>query len=214
MQIVVLDYGVGNLHSISKALQHVGGSADICVTSDADTIYAADKVVFPGVGGIGHCIAEIHRHGLADVVRRVVDDGKPTLGICVGLQALLSRSEENGGVDCLDILQGEVRYFGDRPTDPETGLALTVPHMGWNNVNHIDHPMWANIDQGERFYFVHSFYSVPEDTAISAGTCRYGREFTCALVKNNLFATQFHPEKSQHAGLQLLKNFVQWDGRA
>ncbi|MEN8176162.1 MAG: imidazole glycerol phosphate synthase subunit HisH [Pseudomonadota bacterium] len=209
-RIAIIDYGMGNLHSIAKALDHVAPDAVVEVTDRSDLIHAADRVVFPGVGGIGHCMEELRRHRLVDLIRESAAE-KPTLGICLGLQALLDHSEENGGTPCLGVIPGEVRYFGDRPIDPVSGQALTVPHMGWNNVQHNDHPLWDGIDQGERFYFVHSYYADPREQTDVAGTTDYGRTFSCAVARDKLFAVQFHPEKSADAGLHLLKNFVAWN---
>ena len=202
-RIALLDYGMGNLHSAAKALEHVGATVD--VTNDLKLIAQADKIVFPGVGAMRDCMHGMHEAGIDDVVRHAVFN-KPVLAICVGMQALMQRSEENGGVDALGIFEGEVKRFPDVE-------GLKVPHMGWNQVHQADpgHPMWKDIEQDARFYFVHSFYVKPKDPSIVAATCDYGLEFCTALHKENLFATQFHPEKSHTAGLQLLKNFVEWN---
>jgi glutamine amidotransferase len=202
-RIALLDYGMGNLHSAAKALEHVGAKVD--VTNDPKLIAQADKIVFPGVGAIRDCMHGMHEAGIDDVVRHAVFN-KPVLAICVGMQALMQRSEENGGADALGIFEGEVKRFPDVE-------GLKVPHMGWNQVHQADpgHPMWKDIEQDARFYFVHSFYVEPKDPSIVAATCNYGLEFCTALHKENLFATQFHPEKSHTAGLQLLKNFVEWN---
>lgn len=208
LRIAIIDYGMGNLHSVAKALESVASRAEVVVTDDAAEIAEADRVVFPGVGAIRDCMAEIVNRGFDRAVRKAVDE-KPVLGVCVGMQALMGHSEENGGVDCLGILPGNVRFFGEDMHDAE-GRRLKVPHMGWNQVNQsIDHPMWRDIDQDERFYFVHSYY-VDAPSELVAGTCDYGRPFAAALAVDNLFAVQFHPEKSHAAGLQLLKNFVRW----
>jgi glutamine amidotransferase len=202
-RIALLDYGMGNLHSAAKALEHVGATVD--VTNDPKLITQADKIVFPGVGAMRDCMHGMHEAGIDDVVRHTVFN-KPVLAICVGMQALMQRSEENGGADALGIFEGEVKRFPDVE-------GLKVPHMGWNQVHQADpgHPMWKDIEQDARFYFVHSFYVKPKDPSIVAATCDYGLEFCTALHKENLFATQFHPEKSHTAGLQLLKNFVEWN---
>ncbi|ENX02882.1 imidazole glycerol phosphate synthase subunit hisH [Acinetobacter sp. CIP 101934] len=202
-RIALLDYGMGNLHSAAKALEHVGATVD--VTNDPKLIAQADKIVFPGVGAMRDCMHGMHKAGIDDVVRHAVFN-KPVLAICVGMQALMQRSEENGGADALGIFEGEVKRFPDME-------GLKVPHMGWNQVHQADpgHPMWKDIEQDARFYFVHSFYVEPKDPSIVAATCNYGLEFCTALHKENLFATQFHPEKSHTAGLQLLKNFVEWN---
>lgn len=202
-RIALLDYGMGNLHSAAKALEHVGATVD--VTNDPKLITQADKIVFPGVGAMRDCMHGMHEAGIDDVVRHAVFN-KPVLAICVGMQALMQRSEENGGADALGIFEGEVKRFPDVE-------GLKVPHMGWNQVHQADpgHPMWKDIEQNARFYFVHSFYVEPKDPSIVAATCDYGLEFCTAIHKENLFATQFHPEKSHTAGLQLLKNFVEWN---
>jgi len=212
--IAVIDYGMGNLHSAASALQHVSPSDNIVVTADAAVIAAADRVVFPGVGAIRDCIGEIKKRGLDHVVRDVIASGKPVLGICVGMQALMDFSEENDGVDCLGILPGRVRFFG-KPHVDAAGTRLKVPHMGWSQVyfdaaDGCAHPLWRDIADGSRFYFVHSYYVDPAIVAQRAARCEYGVTFAAAIARDNLFAVQFHPEKSHTAGLQLLKNFVHW----
>ena len=210
-RIAVLDYGMGNLHSVSKALEHVAPKAEVIVTADAAEVAAADRVVFPGVGAIRDCMGEIRRLGFDKLVAQAVKE-KPVLGICVGMQALLEHSEENNGVDCLDILPGKVRFFG-RNVHDASGEKLKVPHMGWNRVHQtVDHPMWQGIEQDSRFYFVHSYFVDESYQELVAGTCDYSVKFAAALVRDNLFAVQFHPEKSHTAGLQLLSNFVSWKG--
>lgn len=201
-RIALLDYGMGNLHSAAKALEHVGATVDI--THDPKLIAQADKIVFPGVGAMRDCMAGMRDAGV-DIAIRQAAFNKPVLAICVGMQALLQSSEENDGVNCLGIFDGSVRRFPDQ-------AGLKVPHMGWNQVHQTDssHPMWRDIPQASRFYFVHSYYVQPNDPALIAATCDYGLDFAAALSRDNLFATQFHPEKSHTAGLQLLKNFVEW----
>lgn len=211
-RIAVIDYGMGNLHSVAKALEHVAPDADVVVTGDAKTIAESDRVLLPGVGAIRDCIAEIRRAKVDEVVSEAIASGKPFLGICVGFQALLNHSEENQGVDCLAHFDGEVKFFGDDLR--EDGERLKVPHMGWNQVTQtLDHPMWQGIEQDSRFYFVHSYYAKLANQDLVAGRCQYGLEFDVALAKDNVFAVQFHPEKSQHAGLTLLKNFMHWSGQ-
>lgn len=210
--VAVIDYGMGNLHSVASALSHVAPEQNVIVTSDPAVVAAANRVIFPGVGAIRDCMAEIKRLGFDKLLCEQIATGKPVLGICVGMQALMDHSEENGGVDCIGILPGKVRFFGENHTD-RTGAHLKVPHMGWNQVHHNDHPLWTGIEQDARFYFVHSFYISANDIGQVAATCDYGVQFHAALAKNNLFAVQFHPEKSHTAGLQLLKNFLYWDGR-
>ena len=213
--VAVIDYGMGNLHSVAKALEHVGKTSNspvtVAVTADADTILSADRVVFPGVGAIRDCMAEILRLNVDDIVREVVKT-KPLLAICVGMQALMDHSEENGGVDCLGLLPGKVRQFDNHMQD-EDGARLKVPHMGWNCVaQQSSHPLWRDITDQSRCYFVHSYYVELEDAQQLAGTTDYGVTFSAALQHENIFAVQFHPEKSQLPGLTLLRNFLQWDG--
>ena len=212
--VAVIDYGMGNLHSVAKALEHVAPDANVLVTHDHEKIAQADRVVLPGVGAMRDCMNEINRLGIDKVVRDTVAAGKPLLGVCVGMQALMTFSDENNGVDCLKILPGHVAYFGDDLHDPDTGDRLKIPHMGWNQVHQtFDHPMWQGIEQDERFYFVHSYFVEPADIGMIAGSSTYGISFTAAVARENVFATQFHPEKSQHAGLQLYENFINWNGR-
>ena len=208
--IAVIDYGMGNLHSVGKALAHVG-STRVQITSDPQVIRDADRVVLPGVGAMRDCMAEMQRFELLDVIREVSQD-RPFLGICVGMQALLDSSEENGGVPCLGLFPGQVRYFGQNLQID--GERLKVPHMGWNTVEQrLDHPLWHNIPDQSRFYFVHSYYVQADNQRQVAGSCEYGLPFAAALADGPCFAVQFHPEKSHTNGLQLLQNFVAWDGR-
>lgn len=209
--VAVIDYGMGNLHSVAKALEHVAPDAGVSVTSDPAVIHAADRVVFPGVGAIRDCMAGIRRLGIDVLVREAIQQ-KPVLAICVGMQALMTHSEENGGVDCINLLPGQVRYFGADLHDAG-GKRLKVPHMGWNEVvQTMHHPLWQGIAQGSRFYFVHSYYVTAEHREGVAATCDYGVMFDAVLTGKNLFAVQFHPEKSHTAGLQLLENFMNWNG--
>jgi len=207
--VAVIDYGMGNLHSVAKALEHVSPDTRVYVTNDAAKIEASDRVVLPGVGAIRDCMAEIKRLGVDQIVADQMGK-KPMLGICVGMQALMQRSSENGGINGLGELPGEVAFFGDQPKVQQAHLK--VPHMGWNQVQQKPHKLWRGIEDNSRFYFVHSYYVRSQAPDLVAGTCNYGLEFDVALACNNLFAVQFHPEKSQAAGLQLLQNFLQWDG--
>jgi imidazole glycerol-phosphate synthase subunit HisH len=211
--VAVIDYGMGNLRSVSKALESVAANDVVVeVTADPARILAASHVVFPGVGAIRDCISELQRLELDHVVREVAEK-KPFLGVCLGMQALLSHSEENGGIDSLDIIPGNVCHF-DIQNDAN-GERLKVPHMGWNKVNQtLPHPLWNNIEQDSRFYFVHSYFVSPAETNVTAATTAYPDNFASAIQKDNVFAVQFHPEKSQHVGLQLLKNFLSWDGQS
>jgi glutamine amidotransferase len=217
--VAVIDYGMGNLHSVASALSHVAPEQNVVVTADPAVVAAADRVIFPGVGAIRDCMTEIKRLGFDQLLREQIATGKPVLAICVGMQALMDHSEENNGVDCIGIIPGEVRFFGEHQRDSE-GNTLKVPHMGWNQVtqavalNGAHHPLWKDIPQNSRFYFVHSFYVLAEDASLVTATCDYSLQFNAALARANLFAVQFHPEKSHTAGLQLLKNFLHWDGKA
>jgi glutamine amidotransferase len=209
--IAIIDYGMGNLHSIAKALEHVAGRNRVVVTSERAPVLAADRVVFPGVGAMRDCMAELQASGLDQVVLEAARS-KPLLGVCLGMQALLDASEENQGTACLGIIPGRVVRF---PPDLRAGNGerLKIPHMGWNQViPQGAHPLWGDIPNGSRFYFVHSYYAIPvEDTAVAAIT-PYGIAFASVIARDNIFAVQFHPEKSQHVGLSLLSNFVGWDG--
>ncbi len=208
--VAIIDYGMGNLHSAKKAVEHVAPETTVLVTDDPDRIREADRVILPGVGAIRDCMAEIRRLGIDTLVREVSQD-RPFLGICVGMQALMARSEENGGVDCIGLFPSEVRYFGDNLT--ENGERLKVPHMGWNEVYQtVEHPLWHNIPDGDRFYFVHSYYAEAKGNAEISGRSHYGVDLAATVAKDNIFAAQFHPEKSARAGLQLLKNFSNWNG--
>jgi glutamine amidotransferase len=210
--VAVIDYGMGNLHSVAKALEHVADGQQVIVTHDPARIRAADRVVLPGVGAIRDCMAEMARQGVIDVIHEVVRE-KPFLGVCVGMQALMDFSAENGGTPCLGILPGRVEYFGEN-LGAADGERLKVPHMGWNQVyQERAHPLWNGIAQDARFYFVHSYYVRPADAALTAASTEYGVRFTAAVVRDNVFAVQFHPEKSQHAGLALYANFLRWDGQ-
>ncbi|MDH5229086.1 MAG: imidazole glycerol phosphate synthase subunit HisH [Gammaproteobacteria bacterium] len=209
--IAIIDYGMGNLHSAAKAFEHVAGNAKIIVTHEAEKILKADRVVLPGVGAIRDCIAEIKRLGVDKVVAECIQS-KPFLGVCVGMQALMSFSEENNGTECLNFFSGEVKFFGTNLHDSH-GERLKIPHMGWNQVQQkSNHPLWRDIKQSSRFYFVHSYYVQAAEQSVVQGECEYGLPFAAAIGRDNVFAVQFHPEKSAHAGLQLLQNFSQWNG--
>lgn len=203
---------MGNLHSVASALEHVGADR-VNVTHDPSTIASADRVVFPGVGAIRDCMTEIKRLGCDGMLRSALADRrKPVLAICVGMQALMDHSEENGGVETLGIMPGSVRFFGREHTDA-SGARLKVPHMGWSQVEQaVQHPLWSGIENGSRFYFVHSYWVSPAVKEVIAGTFDYGVQGCAAMARDNLFAVQFHPEKSHEAGLRLLRNFLNWDG--
>ena len=210
-QIVVVDYGMGNLRSVARAIEHVAENQNVIVSSDAADIAAADRVVFPGQGAARDCMRELEQRNLTEVVLTAARE-KPFLGICMGMQVLLAHSEENNGVDCMGLYPGEVRFFGTQLKNAR-GEKLKIPHMGWNTVKHrIDHPLWQGIEDNSRFYFVHSYYIEPDDKSLIAATTDYGIEFVSAIARDNVFAIQCHPEKSARDGLQLLKNFTQWSG--
>ena len=209
-KIAVIDYGMGNLRSVSKAIEHVAGNAEVRTTDDPGYIAAADRVVFPGQGAARDCMAAIGDHHLNRAILQAAAS-KPFLGICMGLQVLMRHSEENGGTDLLNLFAGEVKR-GDGLAMGDNGLPLKIPHMGWSPVHQLaPHPLWEAIEDQSRFYFVHSYRVVPEDVSVIAATTDYGVRFTSAVASDNLFATQFHPEKSAETGLQLLRNFVNWD---
>ncbi|KXB31571.1 imidazole glycerol phosphate synthase subunit HisH [Dechloromonas denitrificans] len=199
---------MGNLRSVSKALEHVAGDKQVIVTADPAVVAAAERVVFPGQGAMPDCMRELEARGLRAAVLQAAKD-KPFLGICIGQQMLFAHSDE-GNVPGLGIFPGEVKRFPEEKMLGADGLRLKVPHMGWNEVQQKPHAMWAGIADGARFYFVHSYCVQPADPALTTGICDYGIPFTCAVGRDNIFAVQFHPEKSARDGLQLLKNFVEW----
>lgn len=210
--VAVIDYGMGNLHSVAKALEHVANGAKVIVSGDPEQIRKADRVVLPGVGAMRDCMAEMIRCGLVEVIHEVAKN-KPLLGVCVGMQALMDSSEENNGVDCLGIIPGQVLDFEKNIPELANNKALKIPHMGWNQVQQsMSHPLWKDIAQNSRFYFVHSYYVEPANAGLIAASSQYPVSFTAAICQENVFAVQFHPEKSQHMGLQLYKNFLHWSG--
>lgn len=209
-RIAVLDYGMGNLHSVAKALEHVAPGAKVDITSSADDVADADRVVFPGVGAMRDCMAGIVEHRFDEAVKQAVEE-KPVLAICVGMQALFEFSDENDGTECMGVLPGRIRYFGNELTSA-SGERLKVPHMGWNQVHQsVDHPLWKGIEQDSRFYFVHGYY-LDADHPNTIGVTDYGVQIAAVVADKNLVAVQFHPEKSHTDGLRLLKNFVNWGG--
>ena len=200
--IAIVDYGMGNVLSVQKAFEFVAPNNRSILTNDPQLINDADRVVFPGQGAMGACMLALHEHNLVEVIKKSAAE-KPFLGICLGLQLLFDHSEENNGTDGLSIIQGKVVKFANNK--------LKIPHMGSNTVNQVSaHPLWHNIDNNARFYSVHSYYVQEKDSSVVAGSTEYGHSFTSAITKDRMFAVQFHPEKSQHDGLQLLKNFVDW----
>jgi glutamine amidotransferase len=207
--VAIVDYGMGNLRSVAKAIEHVAPEAVVQVSADPRTLAAADRVVVPGQGAMPDCMRELDSRGLHDAVIRAARD-KPFLGICIGLQMLFETSEE-GNVAGLGLLAGKVRRFPHEAMVAPDGSRLKVPHMGWNQVHQaMPHPLWAGITEGARFYFVHSYYVEPAGPDCIAGSSVYGIPFTCAIAQANIFAVQFHPEKSADAGLTLLGNFMRW----
>ncbi|MBC7756492.1 MAG: imidazole glycerol phosphate synthase subunit HisH [Bdellovibrio sp.] len=213
VDIAVVDYGMGNLRSVSKAALHVANGKSVVVTSDAAVIHAAERVIFPGQGAMPDCMRELDARHLRDAVIDAAKN-KPFLGICIGMQLLFEHSEE-GDTAGLGLFKGNVKRFADKLTD-DLGEKLKVPHMGWNQVFQTNnnqkqaHPLWAGIKDAARFYHVHSYYAAPQDNAVTAGETEYPVRFTSAVARDNIFATQFHVEKSAAAGLQLLANFVNW----
>lgn len=213
IDIAVIDYGMGNLRSVSKAIEHVAPGRKVVVTGNPADVAAAGRVVFPGQGAMPDCMREMEARGLHGALLAAARD-KPFLGICIGLQMLFDRSEE-GDTPGLGLLPGAVRRFPAAKMIDAQGGKLKVPHMGWNEVTQADgknkaHPLWRDIADGSRFYFVHSYYPEPADPGIVAGWSAYPFRFACAAARDNVFAVQFHPEKSHTAGLQLLANFVAW----
>ncbi len=211
--VAIVDYGMGNLRSVAKAVEHVAPGHRVLVTAEAATLAAADRVIVPGQGAMPDCMRELQSRGLADAVIRAAAE-KPFLGICIGLQMLFERSEE-GNVAGLGIFPGQVRRFPDAAmvdaNYPNEGARLKVPHMGWNEVRQVEpHPLWNGIADGTRFYFVHSYYVEPASPEVIAGATHYGITFTSAVARANIVAVQFHPEKSASAGLRLLENFMHW----
>ena len=196
---VLIDYGVGNLYSVAKAADYVGG--DVKISSSAEDIRRADKIILPGVGAFGDCMKNLEATGLIPIIKQEISAGKPILGICVGLQILFAGSEESPDVEGLKIFSGRVKKIcaGD----------LKIPHMGWNSIKFHDSKLFAGLSGEPYFYFVHSYHAAPDDKKIIAATTTYGEEVTAAIEFENIFATQFHPEKSGDVGLQVLKNFVE-----
>ena len=212
IDIAVVDYGMGNLRSVAKALRFVAPQCTTVVSSDQETIRSAARVVLPGQSAMPDCMRCLTESGLREVVLESARD-RPFLGICLGLQMLFEESEE-GPTPGLGVIAGRVVRFREAAMVDEQAHRLKVPHMGWSRVRRTrEHPLWRGIEDAARFYFAHSYYPAPDDAAMTAATVDYPTAFTCAIARANIFAVQFHPEKSHRAGLQLLSNFVAWNGR-
>lgn len=212
-QVAIIDYNMGNLHSVQRAVAHCApANADVVITADPETIKQADRIVFPGQGAARDCMRELQARELDDVVREVIAE-KPFLGICMGMQVLMEHSAENDGINCMGVYAGQVRHFDSE--DNRAVIAaerLKIPQMGWNQIWHTaEHPLWNGIEDGARFYFVHSYYVEPQDDALVSGTTEYGIRYASAIAQDNVFAIQAHPEKSARDGLQLLTNFMGWE---
>jgi glutamine amidotransferase len=215
----IIDYGMGNLHSLAKSFERVASDCRIFVSYDPEVLLGCDRLVLPGVGGVRACMDELRRLELNDLVQEAARR-LPLLGVCLGMQVLLDRSEENGGVAALGLIPGEVRRFpdplpetGTEPSTPASDERLKVPHMGWNQVHQAKpHPVWTGVADDSWFYFVHSFYASPQNPAHALGLTEYGDEFASAVARDNIVGVQFHPEKSQGQGLRLLANFAVWNG--
>lgn len=213
--IAVVDFGMGNLRSVAKAVEHVAGKASVVIATTAAQVDAADRVVFPGQGAMPDCMQHLRDSGMADAVRRAAA-GKPLLAVCIGEQMLFDASEETRvpgqPTAGLGLFRGTVQRFRDADLRQPDGRRLKVPHMGWNRVHQLrPHSLWNGVDDGSWFYFVHSYYAVPLDPELTASTADYGLSFTCGVARDNIFATQFHPEKSAAAGLKIYENFARWN---
>jgi len=211
-KVAIVDYGMSNLHSVFSALTKVSkGKFDIQISKDPSVIDNCDRVVFPGQGAAADCMRQINQFGLADSIQKAASE-KPFLGICMGMQVLLEHSQENNGTECLGLLKGSVKAFS-KAFQMEGISAHKIPHMGWNTINQkLDHPIWAGIEQDSYFYFVHSYFVSLADSKQEAGMTEYGIEFSSVLADGKVFAMQCHPEKSADNGLQLLTNFLNWNG--
>ncbi len=211
--IAIVDYGMGNLHSVARALRAAAPDADVRVCNTAQQIQNASRVVFPGQGAMPDCMRTLDASGLREAVLHAAAT-RPLLGVCVGEQMMFTRSEE-GDTPALGIFSGAVRRFKGpqyaSPLSPRPGAGLKVPHVGWNSVTQVrPHALWAGIPDGTHFYFVHSYFVEPDDPALTVGVSQYGQRFTCAIAADNIFAVQFHPEKSAEHGLRLYRNFIEW----
>ena len=207
--VAVIDYGMGNLRSVAKAAEHVApANTRIVVTDNPEEVESADAIIFPGQGAAQACMNALYETGMIHPIQKAAQE-KPFLGVCMGLQVLMSHSDENNGISCLDVIPGNVKHF-----EFEEQSNLKVPHMGWNQIHQAqEHALWHDIPQDSRFYFVHSYYVQPEKASMVSGTTTHGITFPSVLSQDNLFAIQAHPEKSAEHGLQLFKNFLQWNGQ-
>jgi glutamine amidotransferase len=209
-KIVVVDYGMGNLRSVAQALMHVAPEAEVRISGDPETLRRADRVVLPGQGAMPDCMRSLRESGLLDALMEAARN-KPLFGVCVGEQMLFDASEE-GDASCLGLMPGKVVRFQLEGQLQPDGSRFKVPQMGWNSVEiRHNHPLWDGVAENSYFYFVHSYYAVPENAPHVLAESVYGAPFCCAAGRDNIFATQFHPEKSASAGLQLYKNFVHWN---
>lgn len=215
LNVAVIDYGGSNLRSVAKALEVAADKrARITITDDTALINRADRVVFPGQGAIGNCMAQLRQKNLIEAIGNAVKN-RPFLGICLGLQSLMTSSDEDNGTTCLGIYPGTVRRFSANPPPAADGTPQKIPHMGWNQVHWSrPHALTTGIAPGTRFYFVHSYFVQPQDDTVSIGKTDYIETFTAAIARQNVFATQFHPEKSAAAGQQILANFIAWNGES
>jgi len=210
--VLIADFGTGNLHSVINAIKAVGGDIDVVASRSAQHIRNAERLILPGQGAIGTWMSEFKDDAVLDAVQHALHT-KPVLGICLGLQALYQCSDEDGGVDGLKVFKGRVKQFDHQLT--HAGQCIKVPHMGWNVVHQtLSHPLWDGILQDTRFYFVHSYFAPADNRTEVAGVTDYGLEFACAAARGNVFAVQFHPEKSRRQGLRLLANFLNWRGES
>jgi glutamine amidotransferase len=209
-KIVVVDYGMGNLRSVAQALMHVAPEAEVRISGDPEILRRADRVVLPGQGAMPDCMRSLRESGLLDALMEAARN-KPLFGVCVGEQMLFDASEE-GDASCLELMPGKVVRFQLEGQLQPDGSRFKVPQMGWNSVQiRHNHPLWDGVAENSYFYFVHSYYAVPENAAHVLAESVYGAPFCCAAGRDNIFATQFHPEKSASAGLQVYKNFVHWN---
>lgn len=208
--VAVVDYGMGNLRSVSQAVMHVaaGTGLEVIVTQKPEEVFAAERVVLPGQGAMRDCMRELHDSGLKDAVLHAAAH-KPLMGVCVGMQMLLDHSEEQD-TPGLGLIPGRVKRFQLEGRLQDDGSRFKVPQMGWNRVHQQPHALWQGVEDGSWFYFVHSYYAAPANPAHTAGETDYGARFTCAVARDNIFATQFHPEKSADQGLALYRNFLHW----